>query len=146
MTKQTKIIVLDANILIRAVLVIKTFSLIAENRGKVLFCTPQICYREVIFHIPNIARKRHISPTEEQEILKTLNKLKQVVSEIEEDIYRDFKEEALSRIRERDEKDWPIVALALAFGCPIWTEDQDFFGIGIATWKTKNIEIFFHEL
>jgi hypothetical protein len=33
--------------------------------------------------------------------------------------------------------------LALVFGCPIWTEDQDFFGTGIATWRTKNIEIFF---
>ncbi|MFM7408759.1 MAG: PIN domain-containing protein [Cuspidothrix sp.] len=29
--------------------------------------------------------------------------------------------------------------------CPIWTEDQDFFGTGIATWRTKNIEIFFNE-
>ena len=50
--------------------------------------------------------------------------------------------DALNRIYERDEKDWPIVALALAFDCPIWTEDQDFFGIGIPTWRTKNIEIF----
>ncbi|MBR8833027.1 MAG: hypothetical protein DSM106950_03025 [Stigonema ocellatum SAG 48.90 = DSM 106950] len=51
----------------------------------------------------------------------------------------------LNRICEPDEKDWSIVALALAFGCPIWTEDQDFFGTGIATWRTKNIEIFFNE-
>ncbi|ACK73966.1 conserved hypothetical protein (plasmid) [Gloeothece citriformis PCC 7424] len=97
------------------------------------------------FHLPNIARKRHINSAIEQEALNTLNDLKQLITEIGEDIYGSFKQEALNRISERDEKDWSIVALALAFGCPIWTEDQDFFGIGIATWRTKNIEIFFNE-
>lgn len=145
MTKKLKIIVLDANILLRAVLGIRTFSWIAEHREKILFCTPQVCYSEVAFHIPNIARKRQINPAQEQEALATLNELKQLVAEIGEDIYCGFKQEALNRISERDEKDWSIVALALAFGCPIWTEDQDFFGTGIATWRTKNIEIFFNE-
>jgi predicted nucleic acid-binding protein len=145
MIKKTKIIVVDANILIRAVLGIKTFSLIAEHRDKILFCTPQACYREVAFHLPNIARKRHINSAQKQEALDTLNDLKQLVTEIGEDVYGGFKQNALNRICERDEKDWSIVALALAFGCPIWTEDQDFFGTGIATWRTKNIEIFFDE-
>ena len=86
-----------------------------------------------------------ISPAQEQEALDTLNALKQLVTEIREDIYAGFKQEALNRICERDEKDWSIVALALAFGCSIWREDQDFFGAGIATWRTKNIEIFFDE-
>lgn len=138
-----KIIILDANILIRAVLGMRTFSLIAKNRDKVIFCTPQDCYDEVAFHIPNIARKRCINPAEEQEALNTLKSLKNLVIEIERDIYSGFKQDALNRIHKRDEKDWSIVALALAFGCPIWTEDQDFFGTGIATWRTKNIEIFF---
>ncbi len=38
MTKKAKIIVLDANILIRAVLGIRTFSLIAEHGDKILYC------------------------------------------------------------------------------------------------------------
>ncbi|ACK73968.1 hypothetical protein PCC7424_5390 (plasmid) [Gloeothece citriformis PCC 7424] len=42
MTQKAKIIVLDANILIRAVLGIRTFSLIAEQRDKVFFCTPDV--------------------------------------------------------------------------------------------------------
>ncbi|MFM6076421.1 MAG: PIN domain-containing protein, partial [Dolichospermum sp.] len=33
-------------------------------------------------------------------------------------------------------------ALSLSLNCPIWTEDQDFFGIGIATWNTRNVEIY----
>lgn len=145
MTKKVKIIVLDANILLRAVLGIRTFSLIAKHTDKILFCTPEICYHEVAFHIPNIARKRHLNSLQEQEALATLNALKQLVTEIGEDIYGVFRQEALNRIRERDEKDWSIIALALAFGCSIWTEDQDFFGTGIATWRTKNIEFFFDE-
>jgi predicted nucleic acid-binding protein len=116
-----------------------------NTRTRYFFVPHKQVNREVAFHIPNIARKRHISPAQEQEALDTLNDLKQLVTEIREDIYGGFKQEALNRICERDEKDWSIVALALAFGCPIWTEDQDFFGIGIATWRTKNIEIFFGE-
>ncbi|MEB3123732.1 MAG: PIN domain-containing protein [Snowella sp.] len=145
MTQKVKIIILDANILLRAILGIRTFSLIAEHTDKILFCTPEICYREVALHIPNIAKKRHLSPLQEQEALRTLNDLKQLVREIGEDIYGGFRQEALNRIQERDKKDWPVVALALAFGCSIWTEDQDFFGTGIATWRTKNIEFFFNE-
>ena len=47
----------------------------------------------------------------------------------------------LSR-RTRDIEDWPTAALALTLGCPIWTEDADFFGTGIATWTTDRVKIF----
>lgn len=100
-----KIIVLDANILIRAVLGIRTFSLVAEHRDKVFFCTPQPCYAEVAFHIPNIARKRNITSPEQEKALETLNALKQLVVAVNEDVYEVFKQEALNRIGEQDEKD-----------------------------------------
>jgi predicted nucleic acid-binding protein len=142
MTKLSKIIVVDANILIRAVLGIRTFSLMEKYSNTVKFYTPEICYQEVAYHIPSIAQKRHLSNSEEQEALKTLEKLKILVIEIKEDIYGSYQDDALSRIKERDAKDWSIIALSLAFNCPIWTEDNDFFGTGVATWRTKNIEIF----
>jgi predicted nucleic acid-binding protein len=41
-----------------------------------------------------------------------------------------------------DPKSWPILAAALALGCPIWTEDADFFGFGVATWTSNRVEIF----
>ena len=51
--------------------------------------------------------------------------------------------EANARLRiPRDPDDWPILASALALGCPIWTEDTDFFGCGVATWTSNSIEIF----
>jgi predicted nucleic acid-binding protein len=42
----------------------------------------------------------------------------------------------------RDPEDWPVLAAALALGCPIWTEDADFFGCGVATWTSVSIDIF----
>jgi predicted nucleic acid-binding protein len=45
--------------------------------------------------------------------------------------------EAVARARvPGDPDDWPTVALALAEDAAIWTEDQDFFGCGVATWRT----------
>jgi len=46
-----------------------------------------------------------------------------------------------SRIESRDPDDWPILATALALECPIWTEDQDFFGAGVPTWTTDRVEL-----
>jgi predicted nucleic acid-binding protein len=48
------------------------------------------------------------------------------------------KDEALMRIR--DPADWPALALALQLECAIWTEDQDFFDTGVATWTTATVE------
>jgi predicted nucleic acid-binding protein len=42
----------------------------------------------------------------------------------------------------RDPDDWPIVAVALLLDFPIWTEDQDFFGTGVATWTTDRVELY----
>ena len=50
--------------------------------------------------------------------------------------------QARKRLGARDLEDWPILASALALGCPIWTEDTDFFGCGVATWTSNRIEIF----
>ncbi|HEU0020745.1 MAG TPA: PIN domain-containing protein [Dehalococcoidia bacterium] len=49
------------------------------------------------------------------------------------------------RLAGRDEADWPFVALALILGCPIWTEDRDFFGSGVATWATDRVELYFQD-
>jgi predicted nucleic acid-binding protein len=39
----------------------------------------------------------------------------------------------------------PIVAASLLLDCPIWTEDQDFFRIGVATWTTDKVELYFRK-
>lgn len=46
------------------------------------------------------------------------------------------------RRMKRDPSDWPILAVALEVGCLIRTDDRDFFGCGVATWTTANVEIY----
>lgn len=33
-------------------------------------------------------------------------------------------------------------ATAMTIGCPVWTEDADFFGTGVATWTTDRVELY----
>ena len=61
---------------------------------------------------------------------------------VDEDVYRSFEDVARRRIS--DERDWPILATALALDCPVWTEDADFFGSGIATWTTNTVPLYLH--
>ena len=65
-----------------------------------------------------------------------------LVTIVGDDLYGDFEAEARKRLGARDPEDWPILAAALALGCPIWTEDTDFFGCGVATWRSGSIDIF----
>lgn len=49
-----------------------------------------------------------------------------------------FKAKARARIS-HDPDDWQEVALVLKLACAILTEDTDFFGVGIITWKSDAI-------
>jgi hypothetical protein len=77
----------------------------------------------------------------EAESLAALEYLRTRIEEVDPEIYAEFEEEARQRLRGRDEDDWPILAAALALRCPVWTEDADFFGTGVAVWTTSRIEI-----
>lgn len=68
--------------------------------------------------------------------------LAKVVQTVEVEAYSGFEAIARQRLACRDEDDWPILATALALGCPIWTEDTDFFGCGVATWTSDRVELY----
>lgn len=53
--------------------------------------------------------------------------------------YVDLELEARGRLQPAGQKDWPLVALALASGDQVWSNDVDLFGTGIAVWNTYNI-------
>ena len=61
--------------------------------------------------------------------MATLDLLAGLVQPVEIETYEPFEGLARERIARRDEDDWPILAVALALDCPIWTEDTDFFGV-----------------
>ncbi len=135
----SKQIVLDANILIRGILGERVPQLLAQYSDQVQFFTAAVCYQDVRRHLPTILEKRGL-PLEP--FLVAVDALVNVVIPLEEEIYATYKAEATRRIQARDIQDWPLIALSLTLNCPIWTEDNDFFGTGVATWSTWNVEMY----
>jgi len=78
--------------------------------------------------------------------LSVLDQISLIVEPVDRSLYEDYQEIARARVLPRDPDDWPVAAVALLLGLPIWTEDQDFFGSGIATWTTDRVELFLREL
>lgn len=55
------------------------------------------------------------------------------------DEYDRFAPEADRRLREGGKSDWPALAAAIALEAEIWSEDIDFFGVGVPVWTTHNL-------
>lgn len=132
-------LVLDANILIRAVLGRRVLALLVRYGSDVQFFAPESAFEEAREHLPSILSKRNVPVVEALEVLDSLS---QIVQPISTDTYIAFEQVARQRLAGRDLEDWPVLAAALALNCPIWTEDADFFGAGIATWTTDRVELF----
>jgi predicted nucleic acid-binding protein len=131
--------VIDANILLRAALGISALPLIVRFSDSIAFSTPDVCLNEAEKHIPIIALRKGVAVQDSFKLLKQVMKLIEVV---EHRYYGQFEAAARRRISARDPNDWPILATALLLDCQLWTEDQDFFGTGVATWTTNNVEIY----
>lgn len=137
-----RLLVLDANILLRAVLGTRVRKLITHYAEEVPLFAPVSCVAEVNEYLPNLCVKRNWDVAASMDLFNSLLTLIKVV---EEGFYIDFEEQAKQRISKRDVDDWPVVALALLLGAPVWTEDPDFFGSGIATWTTETVELYLRD-
>jgi predicted nucleic acid-binding protein len=47
---------------------------------------------------------------------------------------------AEARLGQGGKSDWPTLAAAMAFEASIWSDDRDFFGVGIPVWSTHNVQ------
>ena len=132
-------IVLDANILIRAVLGKRVRELIQAHAANVKFFAPDVAYADARKYLPALLRKRGVDPIP---AMLVLDALERIVHPVDMDVYGGLQQQALLRIEMRDADDWPVLACAMVLGCPVWTEDADFFGTGVATWTTDRIALF----
>ena len=132
-------LVLDANILIRAVLGSKVLLLLRKYSEHIEFLAPDTAFQEAREHLPEILAGRKVAVAPAMRMLELVEGLVQMV---EAETYSLYEDTARQRIARRDEDDWPVLAAALALGCPIWTEDTDFFGCGVATWTTDRVELY----
>jgi predicted nucleic acid-binding protein len=136
-------IVLDTNILIRAVLGRRVRQLIDTYASQgVRFFAPDVAFEDAEKYLPLLLKKRG---KPHADISASLEYLQNFIDPVAPELYAAFESEARQRLRGRDESDWPILATALALACPVWTEDADFFGTGVAVWTTNRIEIFLQE-
>jgi predicted nucleic acid-binding protein len=134
-------LVLDANILVRAVLGQRVKDIIATHTVHAEFFAPEVAYDDARRHLPEILTKGGRADAV-GDSLAFLGQLRESVLAVPEEVYLEHKAVALVRIEQRDPDDWPILATALALECPIWTEDNDFFGAGVPTWTTDRVEIY----
>jgi predicted nucleic acid-binding protein len=136
----SRAIVLDANILIRAVLGQRVRELILAHSSEVCFFAPDVAYADARKYLPALLKKRGVSP---DAAMAVLNLLEPIVRPMASELYESHRDVALQRIAARDADDWPVLACAMALNCPVWTEDADFFGSGVATWTTDRIALYF---
>lgn len=134
-----KRIVLDANILMRAVLGKKVKPLLEKHYADVQFFAPEVCYQDAKKYLPPLFKKKNL---EEEDAIAALEELMRLVNIVDMGAYGLHEIEAKQRIAIRDIDDWPVVAVALMLNCPVWTEDADFFGTGIATWTSDRVHLY----
>jgi predicted nucleic acid-binding protein len=135
-------LILDANILLRAVFGQRVRHLLEKYEDEARFYTPDVCFQDAQKYVPVVLKNRSLDAALG---LLVLSQIGQIVERVDRSLYEEYETEARSRIDLRDPDDWPVVASALLLDLPIWTEDQDFFGSGVATWTTDRVELYLKE-
>lgn len=139
---ERKGIVLDANILIRAVFGRRALHLLETYEDRARFYAPDVCFCDALKYIPLISKQRGFDAELRASFLHEISR---TVEQVDCSVYEHYEPIARERIDRRDPDDWPVVAVALLLRLPIWTEDQDFFGSGIATWTTDRVELYLQQ-
>lgn len=135
-------LILDANILLRAIFGRRVRQLLEKYEDEARFYTPDGCFQDAQRYVPIVSKDRGFDADLG---LSVLDQLARVVERVDRSLYEEYESSARARIELRDPDDWPVIAVALLLDLPIWTEDQDFFGSGIATWTTDRVELYLQQ-
>jgi predicted nucleic acid-binding protein len=98
-----------------------------------------VCFQDARKYIPDLSERRALDAAIGLTVLEEIGR---IVEPVDRSLYEDSGNIARERVLVRDPDDWPIVAVTLLLDFPIWTEDQDFFGSGVATWITDRVELY----
>lgn len=138
-------IILNANILIRFVLGERVPALLATYAATIDFLAPDTAFDETRKHLPEILRARGDDGIGAAAALAALDAVTAIVTPVPASSYEPMRAPAMARIGQRGPRDWQVLACALLLSCPVWTEDKDFFGTGVATWMTALVELYLAE-
>src|SRR6059036_1399873 len=98
-------IVLDANILIRAILGRRVRQLIDTYAPQgVRFFAPDVAFADAEKYLPTLLKKRG----KPHDLSGSLGYLRIIIEPVTPELYADFESEARLRLRGRDENDWPV--------------------------------------
>jgi predicted nucleic acid-binding protein len=97
------VIVLDANIIVRAVFGRRARAIIAQYSDGVRLVAPVAAIAEAQEHVPDIIEARKLPPTD---LLIALDSVLSVLNVIEPELYTPYEQSARERIRTRDQSDW----------------------------------------
>jgi predicted nucleic acid-binding protein len=136
-------VVLDANILIRFAIGRQVPRLLATYAATVDFLAPDTAFVEAKRNLPTILHARGHPGVGEAATLAALDAAADIITAVPASSYESMRSAAMARIGPRDPDDWPVLACALLLNCPIWTEDRDFFGVGVPIWTTARVEVYF---
>lgn len=107
------------------------------HKTSVTFYLPSLVIEEVRRNLLRIEQARGRESDVSLALLDTFIESMQAVGEIDPAL------EAEARARmHRHPNDWHVVAAALQTRAPIWTDDRDFFGCGVATWSTATVPLY----
>jgi predicted nucleic acid-binding protein len=106
-------LVLDANILLRAVFGTRVRLLLEKYEDSVTFYTPDVCFEEARSYIPDVAKRKGTDPSIGLAVLEELGRL---ITIVDRSLYQDCEALARERVGRRDLDDWPPVAASLTLG------------------------------
>jgi len=126
-------LVADANVLLSAVLGSRAKAVL-EHPGVTEVLTAEITLSEVQEYAAQLARKKRLSL---DVVLMAVAALP--VRVVERAVYQASIREAERRIGGRDPDDVELLALALHAKIPVWSNDNDFEGVGVEWFTTAEL-------
>jgi len=130
--KPVAAIAADANVLLSAVLGHAALKVFTQSNVSVL--TTRRVLDEVRDYLPVLAKQYEILPQVLEAQLRLL-----AVRECKPDEYATKLGSAKRAIGRRDPDDVDLLALALAFGVPVWSNDSDFKDTGVEWYTTARL-------
>jgi len=103
-------LVLDANILVRAVLGTRVRNLLGKYGDGFDFAAPDVAFQEAEEHLPQVLKARNLTP---DPFMSFFASLVNTIQAIDREAYSAFETVARQRLTKRDEEDWPVLATAL---------------------------------
>jgi predicted nucleic acid-binding protein len=130
--KPVAVVAADANVLLSAVLGYAALRVFTQADVSVL--TTRSVLQEVREYLPLLAKKYDMLPQALEGQLRLL-----AVRECELGEYATKLEAAKRAIGRRDPHDVELLALAMAFGVPVWSNDRDFKDAGVEWYTTARL-------